>query len=311
MTSKTLTPKVPVACGWWAGAAGALAIGAGLFEARPPVAVWALAAAAAAAGAGLAARARLLLWAACGLSVTAGCTLLMDVLALLFGQGVDSVTGAVTHALGLVGALLTGAAAVAAGARRDAAVAARPGPPGRWIPYVGVATFLPYIAMKLHWALGGTFAGVSGAEVLAESERNGASGVWLTLERWGLDATVVMALAGILLLFCLIRPWGLRLPRWLPLTPALIGTATLVPYGLLGLGYLALAQTGVVDIPTGSFGSADDTLLVGWIGYTAFSGYGAALLAATRWYWRRTRGHVRTGPMTPDAESSAGPTAER
>ncbi|MET8756111.1 hypothetical protein ABZW32_39375 [Streptomyces sp. NPDC004667] len=311
MTSKMLTPKMSVVCGWWAGAAGSLAIGAGLFGARPPAAVWVLAGAAAAAGAGLAARARVLLWVACGLSVAAGCTLLMDVLALLFGQGVDSVTGAVTHALGLAGALLTGAVAVAAGARRDAAAAARSGPPGRWIPYLGVLTFLPYIAMKLHWALGGTFAGVSGAEVLAESARNGASGVWLTLERWGLDATVLMALAGILLLFCLIRPWGLRLPRWLPLTPALTGTATLVPYGLLGLGYLALAQTGVVDIPSGSFDSADDTLLVGWIGYTAFSGYGVALLAATRWYWRRTRGHVRTVPMTPDADPGPAPVADR
>ncbi|GLX42282.1 hypothetical protein Sros01_83540 [Streptomyces roseochromogenus] len=297
MTSKILTSNVATVCGWWAGVAGALAVGAGLLESRPPLAVWALAGAAAAAGAGLAARARVLLWAACGLSLTAGCTLLMDVIALLFGQRVDSVTGAVTHALGLVGALLTGAVAMAVTGRRNAAAGAPTGPPGRWIPYLGVLTFLPYVAMKLHWALGGTFAGVSGAEVLAQSERNGASGLWLTLERWGLDATVLMALVGILLLFCLIRPWGLRLPRWLPLTPALIGTATLVPYGLLGLGYLVLAQTGAVGISSGAFRSEDDTLLVAWIGYTAFSGYGVALLAATRWYWRRTRGHGGPTPL--------------
>ncbi|MFD8026884.1 hypothetical protein ACFV6G_41575 [Streptomyces lavendulae] len=299
MTSKNLTPNVSAVCGWWAAVAGALAVGAGLLESRPPLAAWALAGAAAAAGAGLAARARVPLWVACGLSVTAGCTLLMDVLALLFGQGVDSVTGAVVHALGLVGALLTGAAARAVTGRPNPAAGAPTGPPGRWIPYLGVLTFLPYVAMKLHWALGGTFAGVSGAEVLAQSERNGASGLWLTLERWGLDATVLMALAGILLLFCLIRPWGLRLPRWLPLTPALIGTATLVPYGLLGLGYLALAQTGAVGIRSGDFDSEDHTLLVGWIGYTAFSGYGVALLAATRWYWRRTREHAGAASRLP------------
>ncbi|WP_285530325.1 hypothetical protein [Streptomyces lavendulae] len=297
MTSKILTSNVATVCGWWAGAAGALAVGAGLLESRPPLAVWALAGAAAAAGAGLAARALVPLWAACGLSVTAGCTLLMDVIALLFGQRVDSVTGAVAHALGLVGALLTGAVAMAVTGRRDVAAGAPTGPPGRWIPYLGVLTFLPYVAMKLHWAQGGTFAGVSGAEVLAESERNGASGLWLTLERWGLDATVLMALVGILLLFCLIRPWGLRLPRWLPLTPALIGTATLVPYGLLGLGYLVLAQTGAVGISSGAFHSEDDTLLVAWIGYTAFSGYGVALLAATRWYWGRTREHGGPTPL--------------
>ncbi|WP_405700850.1 hypothetical protein [Streptomyces sp. NBC_00069] len=233
---------------------------------------------------GLPGRRRGLLWAACGLSAAAGCTLLMDLIALLFGQGVDSRPGAVLHALGLAGAVALGAAA----GRGRAAAPAAPGPPGRWIPYVGVLCFLPYIVMKLNWALGGTFAGIEGAQVLAASERNGASGLWLTLERWGLDPTALMAFAGILLLFCLIRPWGLRLPRWLPLTPALIGVGTLVPYGLLGLAYLVPAQLGAVPLPEGDFASRGEVLAVGWIGYAAFAGYGVALMAATRSYWRRT-----------------------
>ncbi|KOU21527.1 hypothetical protein ADK52_23440 [Streptomyces sp. WM6372] len=151
--------------------------------------------------------------------------------------------------------------------------------------------------MKLNWALGGSFAGIDGTDVLEASERNGASRLWLTLERWGLDGTVLMALLGLLLLFCLIRPWGLRLPRWLPLTPALIGVGTLVPYGLLGLGYLVPVQLGVLRVRQGDFHSAGDVLWVAWIGYTAFAGYGLALLAATRWYWRRTRaGRATDGP---------------
>ncbi|MDJ0379267.1 hypothetical protein [Streptomyces sp. G-G2] len=236
------------------------------------------------------------LWVACGLFAAAGCTLLMDVVGLLFGQGVDSWFGAAVHALGLAGAVRTAVAAGREPGRERAAVPVRP---GRWTGYVGVVSFLPYIAMKLHWALGGTFAGVRGDEVLAASERNGASGLWLTLEWWGLDGTVLLALAGILLLFCLLRPWGPRLPRWLVLTPALIGAGTLVPYGLLGLGYLVLAQAGVVTVRTGDFHSTGAVLLVGWIGFAAFAGYGVALLSATRWYWRRTRPGAGAGAVRP------------
>ncbi|MGW8781544.1 hypothetical protein ACWGNM_26285 [Streptomyces sp. NPDC055796] len=236
----------------------------------------------------LPARRRVLLWVACGLSAAAGCTLLMDVIGLLFGQGADSLPAAVVHALGLAGAV-----ALAATASRGRAAAQ--GPPGRWIAYVGVLSFLPYVAMKMNWALGGSFAGIDGTDVLEASERNGASRLWLTLERWGLDGTVLMALLGLLLLFCLIRPWGLRLPRWLPLTPALIGVGTLVPYGLLGLAYLVPAQLGVLSVRQGDFHSAGDVLWVAWIGYAAFAGYGLALLAATRWYWHRTRAGRATG----------------
>lgn len=67
---------------------------------------------------GLPGRRRGLLWAACGLSAAAGCTLLMDLIALLFGQGVDSRPGAVLHALGLAGAVALGAAAGRGGPRR-------------------------------------------------------------------------------------------------------------------------------------------------------------------------------------------------
>ncbi|WP_328763623.1 hypothetical protein [Streptomyces sp. NBC_00272] len=228
----------------WAAVAGPAGLAAGVSGWGPPLAAWPLTAAAAVAAVAVAARTarlRSLSWAACALSAASGCLLLMDVIALLFGQPPDSWTGAALHALGLAGAVLSGAAA-GRGRGRDAAA---PGRPGRWIAYVGVLSFVPYAAMKLTWALGGTFGGITGAEMLAAYERNGASGLWMTLERWGLDGTVLMALIGILLLFCPIRPWGLRLPRWLPLTPALIGAGTLVPYGLLGLGYLALVRLGV------------------------------------------------------------------
>jgi hypothetical protein len=154
--------------------------------------------------------------------------------------------------------------------------------------------------MKLTWASGGTFAGITGEEMLAISKRNGASGTWLTLESWGLDGTVLLAALGVFLLWGLVRPWGQvfprwtlwlrgrRVPRWLPLTPAVIGAATLAPYGVLGAGYVTLATVGAVTMRRGDFPSSGDALLVSWIGMAAFAVYGVALVVAIRSYWART-----------------------
>ncbi|MFE9104288.1 hypothetical protein [Actinomadura geliboluensis] len=154
--------------------------------------------------------------------------------------------------------------------------------------------------MKLIWASGGTFAGTTGEEINAISERNGASGIWLTLGSWGLDGTALLAALGVLLLWGLVRPWGQvfprwvpllhgsRVPRWLPLTPAVLGAATLAPYGVVGMGYTTLATAGIVTMRRGDLHTAADALLVGWIGMVAFAVYGVALTVATRSYWRRT-----------------------
>lgn len=302
----TLRPKAVAASGFWAAGTGAFALGAGLLGAGPPVLAWGLTAAAALAGVGLAARRRALLRVACGLSAAAGFTLLMDVVGLLFGQGVDDGAAAVLHALGLAGAVLLAGAARGPGTGPGTGPVVPPPPSAasrraRLAAYGGALAFVPYAVMKVTWALGGTFAGVGGAQMLAVYERNGASRLWLTLARWGLDGTVLLAALGIFLLFGLVRPWGQvfprwtpvlrgrRVPRWLPLGPALIGVGTLVPYGLWGIGYLLLGEVGVVSVRAGDFPSAADAVLVGWIGFTAFAGYGLALLTATRSYWLRTR----------------------
>jgi hypothetical protein len=250
---------------------------------------------------------RVVLRVACGLSAASAFGLLMDVAGLLFGQGADDRAATVLRALGLLGAVLLALTARNSGAlpaARPAGTTAPPPPVPRGVrlaAYAGTVAFVPYAAMKLCWALGGTFAGISGAQMYEISRRNGASGIWLTLQSWGLDGTVLLAALGVFLLFGLIRPWGLvfprwapglsgrRVPRWLPLTPALIGAATLVPYGVLGTGYLTLVSFGVFSIPRGDFPTEQDTLLVGWIGMGAFAVYGVALLAAARSYWLRTR----------------------
>ncbi|MBB5937588.1 hypothetical protein [Streptomyces zagrosensis] len=248
---------------------------------------------------------RVLLWVACVLAGAAAFSLLMDVVTLVFGQGVDSGVAAANHALAAAGVVLL--AATARSARRPPAATAVPAAPSaaprpvQLAACAGTVAFLPYAAMKLIWASGGTFAGINGEAMLAISRRNGASGVWLTLESWGLDGTVLLAALGVFLLWGLVRPWGQvfprwtprlhgrRVPRWLPLAPALIGAATLAPYGVLGVGYLALATAGVVTMRRGDFHSVNDALLVGWIGMATFAVYGVALVVAARSYWLRTR----------------------
>ncbi|MFC8368419.1 hypothetical protein [Streptomyces sp. NPDC057238] len=258
---------------------------------------------------GLRPASRVLLWVVCALAGIAAFGLLMDVITLVFGQGVDNGVAAAHHALAATGVPLL--AATARSGRRPLAApvaqapSAAPGPV-QLAACAGTAAFLPYAAMKLVWASGGTFAGMTGEEMLAISQRNGASGIWLTLESWGLDGTVLLAALGVFLLWGLVRPWGQvfprwtpwlrgrRVPRWLPLAPALIGAATLAPYGVFGVGYVTLATAGVVTMRRGDFHSSSDALLVAWIGMAAFAVYGVALIVAARSYWLRTRSTRRT-----------------
>ncbi|MDT0447561.1 hypothetical protein [Streptomyces hesseae] len=272
---------------------------------------------------------RRLLWAVCGLSALSAFSLLMDVVGLLFGQGVDSTPRAVLHALGLVGVVLLAATARAhsstgcprCGAPHTARTAARPAPSAasrrvHAFAWAGSLAFAPYAWMKTTWVTGGTFAGITDDDVLAGARRNGASDLWLTLESWGVDGTALLAALGVFLLFGLIRPWGQvfprwtlllsgrRVPRWLPLAPALIGVGTLLPYGVVGVGYVSLATAGVLPVRRGDFPTADDTLLVAWIGLTAFAVYGVALAVAARSYWFRTR-PVCPGTMGSGADGPA------
>ncbi|MEU4728881.1 hypothetical protein [Streptomyces sp. NPDC023588] len=256
---------------------------------------------------------RVLLWVVCGLAGITAFSLLMDVITLMLGQGLDSQASAANKALAAVGAVLL--AATARSDHRPAGTAVRaPSTTPHLVQlaaWAGTLAFVPYAAMKLVWASGGTFAGITGEEMLAVSERNGASGIFLTLESWGLDPTALLAALGIFLLWGLVRPWGQvfprwtlflrgrRVPRWLPLAPALLGAATLAPYGVVGVGYLALATAGVVPMRRGDFHSPGDALLVGWIGMVAFAVYGIALTIAARSYWLRTRPACR---MSMNAE---------
>ncbi|SFN60200.1 hypothetical protein SAMN04489713_102544 [Actinomadura madurae] len=201
--------------------------------------------------------------------------------------------------------------------RRPAPVSAPPRGV-RWAAYAGTLAFVPYVVMKTTWAFGGSFAGIEGERVVAEFERNGASGLVLTLEKYGLDFTTLSAALGIVLLFGLTRGWGQvfprwtpfagrGVPRWLPLAPAWLGALTLGPYGVVGtVGYLLPPVVGLGDLP-------DDPLLHGWSGWTvaacgivAFAVYGTALGVAAWSYQRRTRPRC-VSPGSPAAGAPSGP----
>ncbi len=112
---------------------------------------------------------RVLLRVACVLAGFAAFGLLMDVVTLMFGQGVDSAPVAANHALAATGCLLLATTARVVRGPGAAAVAAAPTGPSAATRSVqlaacaGTVAFLPYVAMKLVRVSGGTFAGVSGA----------------------------------------------------------------------------------------------------------------------------------------------------
>ena len=237
--------------------------------------------------------------------------LLMDLLSLLFLAPSGNWAVRVNHLLAGTGAVLLtlvagqprtdqGRARLNATTSLAAGRTAAP-PVVQVFAVIGTVAFVPYVTMKTIWAVGGTFAGVTGAEVLARSAANGASGPWLLLESAGLDPTVLLAGLGVFLLWGLARPWGVvfpgwlpilggcRVPRWLPLAPAIVGASTLAVYGVIGLGYLSLVTAGVLPIRIGDLPDRDATLIVSWIGMTAFAGFGVGLAVAAMSYWRRTR----------------------
>lgn len=157
--------------------------------------------------------------------------------------------------------------------------------------------------MKTIWAVGGTFGGATSAEMQAEAEKWGASKLTLTLWRFGLDPTVISAIAGIVLLMALVWPWGQvlprelpgiggrRVPRWLPLSFAWLGASTLAPYGVVCLIWMGLGALDVVPMNWGNdaemFSAAGRWMVCGF-GFGAFGPYGIALGTAAISNQRRT-----------------------
>jgi hypothetical protein len=244
-------------------------------------------------------------WGVAVLALVGSCMVLLNLIQLVLTGTVtdregdsDWSTLAERLCLAVVGALFV--ATALSHARRSAGVCPRCGrahppqmpdrrhpPPHaapsavRRIAYAGCCAFLPYLVLHTLGA-----AGVPGIEP------NGFRPTWSML----LAGVCGIGLA-VFLLLGLVRPWGMVFPRWtlwlagvrvprfLPLTPVWVIAPTLALYGT-GSGILAGA--GVLG---------DDLYGIGGAASLAFGGYGWALAIAAVSYQLRTRPLCAPAPI--------------
>lgn len=142
----------------------------------------------------------------------------------------------------------------------------------RRIAIATVAACLPYLALKIAWALGAT-VGVNSAEFAAEAR--GANILTAGLE------LVAVALAVLL-----VHQTGRRLPAFAVAFPAWVATGLLVP---VAAGFLV---GGPVQVLTGGGNPFEDDVLDGWVFLLVYGGFvlqavllgiGFALHARDRW----------------------------
>jgi hypothetical protein len=109
---------------------------------------------------------------------------------------------------------------------------------------------------------------------------------------------ICMAGIGAVVVLATVRPWGRRFPRWLLLTPLVVGSVLLVLRGVPGFVEFVLQVTGVA--PAGLVGLLDPDVAAPtgrelWAGYAinVYFFLGAVLLVpATYRFWRLDRGNA-------------------
>lgn len=162
----------------------------------------------------------------------------------------------------------------------------------------------PYLALKLAW-LAGIRLGVSD-DAMNDGALRALNGL-----TFGMDAiVVVVALA-------LIRPWGKRLPAWMPVLPMWFAT------GLLGTIVLIVPLQLLVGLFADTGGASDDSTMSGWVPTVVYGGFiaqGIALVAlfgiyvSERWGAMlrcriRDLGNTPTAPVQRIAAVAAAATA--
>lgn len=192
--------------------------------------------------------------------------------------GAGQPAGAPHYHLGPAGASAAGPAG--ATGRRDASRRGRTRVPA-WdmrvwsirAAYAAAVPALAYAALKLQWGFGGT-VGLTDPTVFAG------------VKPWspGMGDTAVMAMVGVGVALAMAHGWP-RLPRWVLLTPAVIGCLMLLPVGVLGTANVVVA--GVTGTLAGQHGGLAPWV-VGMI-YPTFLLWGVLLAVVTIGYHHRTR----------------------
>jgi hypothetical protein len=118
----------------------------------------------------------------------------------------------------------------------------------------------------------------------------------------GMRRASLMAGAGILLVgfgaLAFVRPWGLRLPRWLVIIPALTGSAYAMAHALTAYVTKPLDALGVVHLRFDGWAQRDETAQFLWdlLFYEPwFLGLGVLVTLGALHHHRRSGGSVRAG----------------
>ena len=168
-------------------------------------------------------------------------------------------------------------------------------PPG-WQAYAASALAIAYaIFVRGYQGLGGTI-GLSGTF-------KDPSG----FERASLQAAAFLLLVGIGAL-ALVRPWGLRLPRWLVIVPALAGSVFAMAHALTAYVTKSLDLLDVVDLHYRGWKTLDEGHLIAWdlLFYEPwFLALGVLVTAGTIHHHRRTGGSRRAGRRLVAATAAA------
>lgn len=155
-----------------------------------------------------------------------------------------------------------------------------------WAGYVAAAWAVAYaVGVRGYQGLGGTL-GLAGTFEDPDAMRRASliAGVGILLVGFGALAFV--------------RPWGLRLPRWLVIVPALAGSAYAAAHALTAYVTKPLDALGVIHLQFDGWAQRDETAQFLWdlLFYEPwFLGLGVLVSLGALHHHRRSGGSVRTG----------------
>jgi hypothetical protein len=154
-----------------------------------------------------------------------------------------------------------------------------------WAGYAAFAWAVAYaVGVRGYHGLGGTL-GIAGT--FEDPDR---------MRRASLAAGVGILLVGFAAL-ALVRPWGLRLPRWLVIVPALTGSAYAAAHALTAYITKPLHALGLIQLRFDGWAQRDQHAQFLWdlLFYEPwFLGLGVLVTLGTLHHHRRTGGSVRT-----------------
>jgi Protein of unknown function (DUF3995) len=162
----------------------------------------------------------------------------------------------------------------------------RPRPTLAWAAYAAAGLAIGYaVGVRGYQGLGGTI-GLPGTFEDPAGFR-----------RASLTAGAFLVLVGVGAL-AFVRPWGLRLPRWLVIVPALAGSAYAIAHALTAYVTKTLDLAGAIDLHLDGWARLDETKLFLWdfLFYEPwFLALGVLVTLGALHHHRRTGGSARAG----------------